>query len=54
MRLGDRERKGKITIASKTDFVIKSERNIQEQISSDFVEDNFLHYKPVHLHLLVI
>ena len=31
MRQGDRKRKKrKITIASSTDFVIKSERNIQE------------------------
>ena len=52
-RKGSRN-KEKITVASRTDFVIKSEINILEQISSEFAEDDFLHYKLVHLHLLVI
>ena len=52
-RRGSRKRE-KITVGSRTDFVIKSERNIQEWISSDFAKDDFLHYKLVHLHLFVI
>ena len=52
-RRGSRN-KEKITITSRTDFVIKSEKNIQEQISLDCAENDFLHYKPVHLHILVI
>ena len=53
MRGGSRN-KEKMTITSRIDFVIKPERNIKEQISSNFAEVDFLHYKPVHLHLLVV
>ena len=51
---GDRETKRKNTVVLRTEFVIKFERNIQEQISSDFANDDFLQHKPVHFHSLVI
>ena len=44
---GDNKRRGsrnseKNIVASRTDFVIKPERNTEELISSDCVEDDFL------------
>ena len=44
---GGNERRGsrneeKNTVASRTDFVIKPERNIEELISSDCADDDFL------------
>ena len=51
---GDRETKRKNIVVLRTDFVIKLEGNIQEQISSDFANDDFLQHKPVHFHSLVI
>ena len=51
---GDRETKRINIVVLRTDFVIKLERNIQEQISSDFANDDFLQHKPVHFHSLVI
>ena len=50
----DWETKRKNTVVLIIDFVIKPKRNIQEQISSNFADDNFLQHKPVHFHSLVI
>ena len=38
----DSRNEEKNTIASRTDFVIKPERNIEELISSDYAEHDFL------------
>ena len=51
---GDREIKRKNTVILRTNFIIKPERNIQEQISPDFADDDFLQHKPVHFHSVVI
>ena len=55
----DNERKGsrneeKNTVASRSNFIIKPERNIEELISSDYAEDDFLQYKPVYFQSLMI
>ena len=39
---GDRETKRKNIVVLRTDFVIKLERNIEELISSNYAEDDFL------------
>ena len=56
---GDNERKEsrneeKNTVVSRTNFIIKPERNIEEPISLDYAEDDFLQYKPVYFQSLMI
>ena len=54
MKQGDREIKKETLQQSGAKFVIKLMRNIQELITSDCAENDFLQFKSIYLPILVI